>query len=102
MVSNVATVTIGVEFIKLGSAQYTTLLKSWAISGNSTVHTGETMTFYVGSTTAGTVIGSAPVGLNGNFTFSVTGSAVSPGTATTISCKSSTGGTVLGFPLQIR
>ncbi len=100
-VSNVAAVnvrTVGSEVITVTGALFRNLFKLWVISGTSSVAgPGNIMTLYVGGTT--TKIGSASVGTNGAWRFS--GRSVLPGTATTITVKS-TLGTEVSFPLTIR
>jgi Bacterial Ig domain len=100
-VSNVATVNVrvvGGEVITVTTAVFRNLFKLWTISGTSSVAgPGNTVTLYVGPDTTGPVIGTASVGTNGVWKFS--GRSVLPGTATTISVKSTLGTEVLAFPL---
>ncbi len=105
-VSNVATVdvrVIGTEVITVTRGVFRNLFRLWTISGTSSVPgPGNTMTLYVGPDTTGPVIGTANVGTNGVWSFTRLRSPVLPGTATTISVKSTLGTEVLAFPLTRR
>jgi len=105
-VSNVATVDVRVvdgEVVTVTAALFRSRFRLWAISGTSSVAgPGNTITLYVGPVTTDPTkeIGTASVGTNGVWKFS--GRSVLPGTATTISVKSTLGTEVLAFPLIIR
>jgi hypothetical protein len=104
-VSNIATVdvrVIGAEVITVTKALFRSRFRWWSISGTTSVPgPGNTMTLYIGPDTTGPVIGTASVGTNGVWNFSKLRSSVLPGTATTISVRSSLGTEVLAFPLTI-
>ena len=97
-VSNVATVTVLVgstaEVITFQKAQYTVSKAKWTIVGTTNVFAPPltpTMTCYVGTTTGGAVIGTAPVDTTGKFQL-VPLVAPPPDASGFATCRSSNGG----------
>ena len=91
----------GGEVLTVTGAQYSTA-NGWRITGTDTgAPAGTTVRIRarVGSTLAGTVIGSAQVGTSGSFTIRVTGGPL-PDASNTVSLESSAGATLLAVPVQ--
>jgi FtsP/CotA-like multicopper oxidase with cupredoxin domain len=91
----------GSEVLTVTSAQYSTA-NGWRITGTDTgAPAGTTVRVRarVGSTLAGTIIGSAQVAADGRFTIRVAGGPV-PDASNTVSLESSAGATRLAVPLQ--
>ncbi|MFQ5627131.1 MAG: multicopper oxidase domain-containing protein [bacterium] len=88
------------ETINVTLAAYSPSRKGWGIDGNTTIPgPGNTMTFYVGNTLNGPVIGTKSVDSSGNWRFRKGNSPLVPDSTNTISVQSSNGTTVLGVPL---
>ncbi|MCQ3975661.1 MAG: IPT/TIG domain protein, partial [Anaerolineae bacterium] len=76
--------------------------KRWIVEGtSSTPGPGNTITIYVGSTTGGTVIGTAEVSATGAWTFDQRNSAVAPDSSNTISVESTGGAKVEGVSIKL-
>jgi hypothetical protein len=102
--SNVATVDVTRE-ISVKKAEFNNKPERWVISGASSELEG-TVTIYLGTTTGGTVLGTATVGGNGNWSLSGTvgGGLPAPNGATSISVDNlaTTGGAVLNKPIKLK
>jgi len=91
----------GGEVLTVTGASYSTA-NGWRITGTDTgAPAGTTVRIRarVGSTLAGTVIGSAQVGTSGSFSIRVTGGPV-PDASNTVSLESTAGATLLAVPVQ--
>ncbi|SEM51963.1 hypothetical protein SAMN05192533_103223 [Mesobacillus persicus] len=84
-------------------AQFRTRDTEWRISGTSNVAgAGATITIYLGNTLGGTVLAEVPVDATGAWQYRVEPSDVEPDATRAISIQSSSGGTLLNVPVNIR
>jgi len=96
----VATCAGGAETLKVTSAVFHIFTKTWTVSGTSSVASpGNQVTIFSGPTTLGQVIGTAPVDILGNWSFTQANSPVPP--ATSVSIQSTLGAQLLNNPVTI-
>ncbi|MBE7472508.1 MAG: multicopper oxidase domain-containing protein [Anaerolineales bacterium] len=90
------------ETVTVTRAEFRAGKKRWIVEGtSSTPGPGNTITIYVGSTTGGTVIGTAEVSATGAWTFDQRNSAVAPDSSNTISVESTGGAKVEGVSIKL-
>ncbi|BFU43268.1 PKD domain-containing protein [Krasilnikovia sp. MM14-A1004] len=81
------------------TVRYRTGNNEWRIAGTSSIVAGQRISVVLGSTLTGRVIGTGTVDAAGAFSIRVTGPP--PGTVRTVSFISTTGGTQLGFAVDV-
>jgi len=84
-------------------AEFRTGDTEWRISGTSDVPgAGVEITIFIGNTLSGTVLAVVPVDALGEWAYRIEPSSVQPDATRAISIQSSSGGTLLAIPLNIR
>ncbi|MDM5332022.1 IPT/TIG domain protein [Ureibacillus composti] len=89
--------------LTIDRVEFRTRDSEWRISGTSSVSgPGVTITIYLGRTLNGVILAQVPVDALGEWEYRVEPSAVQPDATRAISIKSSSGGTLLNVPINVR
>jgi hypothetical protein len=89
--------------LTVNRAEFRTSDSEWRISGTSDVPgAGVEVTIFIGNTLDGTVLAQVPVDALGEWQYRIEPSSVQPDATRAISLQSSSGGTVLAVPVNIR
>lgn len=92
-----------IETLTVSRAEYRTGDLEWRIIGLSNlVGSGVLISIYIGSTLTGTLLSAVPVDALGNWEYRVKDSTEQPNETRSISIQSSSGGSLLNIPLNIR
>lgn len=92
-----------IETLTVSRAEYRTGDREWRISGLSNlVGAGVLISIYIGSSLTGTLLSEVPVDALGNWEYRVEDSNEQPNETRSISIQSSSGGSLLNIPLNIR
>lgn len=98
----VVTITVrSQEALAVTVAEFRTGKNEWRVSGTSS-RIGATVTVHVGSTLAGTALGSAAVGVTGAWIVRLRNSGMVPDASRTVSVESTGGASRLAVPLNVR
>ena len=101
--SDTVQVTSVPEILTVTRAEFRTGDAEWRVSGTSDVFgAGAIISIYIGSTLSGTLLAQVPVDALGEWEYRVEGSLLQPGQTRSISVQSSSGGTLLNIPINIR
>ncbi|WP_047985573.1 PKD domain-containing protein [Ornithinibacillus californiensis] len=101
--TDTTTVTTTLDSLTVTRAEFRTGDTEWRISGTSSVSgPGVTITIYLGNTLGGTVLATVDVDALGEWEYRVEPSTIQPDETRAISIQSSSGGTLINVPINIR